>query len=201
MHKNHLLDPIDCLLSANPVAISEYALIQRLQAQGWLDPINSADTLSLYSTHFIVYNALYQLQSRYRDRQQYLRISALDIGVVDIGARSTAEAMPAYSIEQGYHEDSEALRDFYLDWSNLDKATQQSVDTLLSSFWQRYVQDDELAVAFVQLELDGGTSYRDSKQKYRQLAMHHHPDRGGEEHRFQEIQHAFSVIQRHYGSS
>jgi len=201
MRKNHLLDPIDCLLTANPVAISEYALIQQLQAQGWLDPINSADTLSLYSTHFIVYNALYQLQLRYREQQKHLRISALDIGVVDVSTHSTEEIMPAYSIEQGYHEDSESLRDFYLDWSNVDAATQQSVDALLTSFWQRYVEDDELAAAFIHLELKMQASYRDCKQKYRQLAMQHHPDRGGEEHRFQEIQHAFSVIQRHYGSS
>ncbi|MFT7388408.1 MAG: hypothetical protein ACI8VC_001654 [Candidatus Endobugula sp.] len=198
MHQNHLLEPISCLLSTQAAPMSEYTLIQQLQGQGWLDPINLADTLSLYSTHFIVYNALYQLQPRYRDQQQHLRISALDIGLQDVSTGLSAGTMPAYSLAHGYHEENEALRDFYLNWDNVDTATQQSVDTLLNGFWKRYVEDDELTMAFVHLELDMRAPYIDCKQKYRQLAMQHHPDRGGEERRFKEVQHAFSVVQRHY---
>lgn len=199
MRDNPLIEPIDCILLTQSRSFSEYELIQQLQAQGWVAPIDSSDTLSLYSTHFVVYNALYRLQKRYQSAQKYLRISALDIGVIDVASNTVTGAQPtSYSIDQGYHERSAELQRFYLDWTNLDAATQQSVNCLLDSFWSRYVEEDELLKAFEVLNIGASSNYNECKQAYRKLAMQYHPDRGGSDARFQDIQQAFATLQRHF---
>lgn len=205
MRNNPLVDPIACILDAQKTSLSEYTLIQQLQAQDWLAPIDTTDTLSLYGTHFLVYNALYQLRRHYSKTQQYLRISALDIGLTDVGLTDVSgdtdsqHSGLSYSIDQGYHETSPELQDYYLDWANLDSATRESVDGLLDSFWSRYVQEDELSTALGVLSVTVHTSYAECKRAYRKLAMEHHPDRGGSDEQFQSIQHAFSILQRHFG--
>ncbi|MGS2716540.1 DNA-J related domain-containing protein [Eionea flava] len=200
MRKNPLIDPIESILDAQKTTLSEYALMQQLQAQGWLASIDASDTLSLYSTHFLIYNALYQLRNHYSQSQQYLRISALDIGLTDTNSDTVSlRSEVSYSIDQGYHEASSELQDYYLDWANVDSATRESVDGLLDSFWSRYVEEDELSTALDMLGVIKQASYVECKRAYRKLAMRHHPDRGGSEQQFQNIQRAFSTIQRHFG--
>ena len=63
MRKNHLIEPIQCILEAATAPLSEYDLISQLQQQEWLARIDSANTVSLYSAHFLVYNALFQLHA------------------------------------------------------------------------------------------------------------------------------------------
>jgi DnaJ-class molecular chaperone len=46
------------------------------------------------------------------------------------------------------------------------------------------------------LDLTHRDSLSEAKQRYRQLAMQHHPDRGGNAALFQEVQWAFSILQR-----
>jgi hypothetical protein len=207
MRQNHLLEPIHCILDTATASLSEYELIQQLQKQGWLAPITLGDSVSLYSTHFIVYNALYQLKIHYQSAGRSLLISALAIELSAVLASNVYDSAvrkdgSAESNDMGVYNqaDSEGLRSYYLDWDNLDEATEDSIDGLLNSFWQRYVSEDECQQAFVVLGLECMDGYPEIKAKYRQLAMQHHPDRGGDVEAFQAIQQAFSLLQRRYGS-
>lgn len=201
MRKNHLVEPIQCILEAATASLSEYELISQLQDQEWLARIDSANTVSLYSAHFLVYNALFQLHAYYLERHQYLTISALtislDTGLSCGGAESQSKNLEA---DSRYNQaDIASLRDYYLDWENLENATKDSVDELLNGFWDRFVSHDDYsdALAVLQLSHDGeAVDYRQVKTAYQRLAMKYHPDRGGDVEQFQRINWAFGVLRR-----
>ncbi len=200
MQKNHLLEPLRAALEGAVSMLSEYELICLLQKQGWLSPIASADNVALYSTHFLVYNGLYQLRDDYQAQtpSRHLYISALNIGLMDKG-NHTPEAGSANTVSTERSDDQAdiaALREYYLDWRHLESATQASVEHLLNSFWSKLVDDDEYTKALSILEVSANDDEAYIKRRYRQLAMKYHPDRGGDQARFQEIQWAFSVVQR-----
>ena len=201
MRKNHLVEPIQCILEAATASLSEYELISQLQEQEWLARIDSANTVSLYSAHFLVYNALFQLHAYYLERHQYLTISALtislDTGLSCDGAEPQSKNLEA---DNRYNQaDIASLRDYYLDWDNLENATKDSVDELLNGFWDRLVSNDDYsdALAALQLSQDGeAVDYRQVKTAYQRLAMKYHPDRGGDVEQFQRINWAFGVLRR-----
>ena len=201
MRKNHLVEPIQCILEAATASLSEYKLISQLQEQEWLARIDSANTVSLYSAHFLVYNALFQLHAYYLERHQYLTISALtislDTGLSCDGAEPQSKNLEA---DNRYNQaDIAYLRDYYLDWDNLENATKDSVDELLNGFWDRFVSNDDYsdALAVLQLSHDGeAVDYRQVKTAYQRLAMKYHPDRGGDVEQFQRINWAFGVLRR-----
>ena len=201
MRKNHLVEPIQCILEAATASLSEYELISQLQEQEWLARIDSANTVSLYSAHFLVYNALFQLHAYYLERHQYLTISALtislDTGLSCDGAEPQSKNLEA---DNRYNQaDIASLRDYYLDWDNLENATKDSVDELLNGFWDRFVSNDDYseALAILQLSHDGeAVDYRQVKPAYQRLAMKYHPDRGGDVEQFQRINWAFGVLRR-----
>jgi|GEM_PF-6244235 len=78
-YENHLIDPIRCILDTAEEPLSEYQMIQELKAQEWLPEFSMTDTVSLYSAHFLVYNALFQLRETYQEQGKRLFISVLSI--------------------------------------------------------------------------------------------------------------------------
>ncbi len=197
MRDNHLIEPIKSVLEAASQTISEYELIQCLQSQGWLESMDSRDSLSLYSVHFLVYNALYQISEDCRCSQnsRHLHISALAIGWVAC-RQAPSNGQDVKILAEDNHAEMEKLAAYYLDWANLDAATTDSVDALLNGFWQQYVADEDYTQALAALNMSASNSFAEIKKSYRRLAMVHHPDKGGDESRFHKIQWAFSLVQR-----
>lgn len=188
-----LSDAIQCLIDSATEPFSEYQLIQTLNQQGWDLSTSAEDSLSLFTSHFLIFNALYQLQVAYWESQQrYLEISALRIQLhPPVETESEATAMSAYA-------DESTLRAYYLDLSQLEAATESSVNQLLNQFWEHYIAKDESFEALEEFSLTHPTTYKEVKKSYRQLAMAHHPDRGGDPKKFQRINWAFGVLQRVY---
>ena len=201
MRENHLIEPIQCILEAATDPLSEYDLMSQLQQQEWLAPIDSANTVSLYSAHFLVYNALFQLHAYYLERQQYLTISALIISLDDsVIQDGTGPQSTNLGVGSRYNQaDIASLRDYYLDWDNLESVTKDSVEELLKGFWDRFLGDDDYIKALTVLQLtnaDKVVDYPQVKVAYQRLAMKHHPDRGGDVEQFQRINWAFGVLRR-----
>ena len=190
----HLCESIDVILAIAETPLSEYELIQQLNQQGWSLSTSATDTLALFTTHFLIYNSLYYLQGQYWQNNRYLEISALSIYLHKeplIGTDTTAISR---------YQDEQALRDYYNDKTHLEEATKASVNQLIKDFWGRYIATDESTEAFAVFSLDPDTSYQEVKQRYRTLAMEHHPDRGGDAADFQRINWAFGVLQRVYNT-
>lgn len=87
------------------------------------------------------------------------------------------------------------LRAYYLDLTHLEKTGKQEVLELLDTFWLRYTRHDRRAEALAALGLADPVDHLEIKRRYRELAMEHHPDRGGEMEKLQAINAAMGLLE------
>jgi DnaJ-domain-containing protein 1 len=189
-----LIDAVRCLLEISVEPLSEYQLLQLLKDQGWELPTHASDSLALFTSHFLLFNALYMLQDEYWNEHHYLEISALKI-VLHEASQPCDQNNSSTSL---LYSNAHSLRAYYLDLSQLESATKDSVNDLLDQFWGKYLADDERTEALAVFSLPVTTTYNEIKKSYRRLAMLNHPDRGGDAEGFQSINHAFGILQRLY---
>ncbi len=189
---NYLIEPLMALLDINPGPHRLYDLIDQLREQGYLSEYEMSDVEHLFAVNFLVNNALYHLQNTYwEEYRRYLSISSLAVEL------QINQPIAEKDLIKGSETDA-ALSDYYLNWSHLEQANKASIESLLDSFWQAFVSDDELSVALSRFNLSADCSYAEVKRRYRELAMQHHPDRGGSQETFQQINQSMSVLQRRF---
>ncbi|MEH6823725.1 MAG: DNA-J related domain-containing protein [Motiliproteus sp.] len=151
MPVNPLTAPIARILRAHPDGLSEYQLLQQLEFAGLsvdAEAAISADLL-LFRKHFLVMNALYRLQPVFWEEGLYLQISALRITLHitrQVQPEASRTRLPDPVGEQ-------ALRSYYLDWSEFEQSSSASVELLLNGFWQRYFAADKRFDALALFEL------------------------------------------------
>lgn len=198
MNDNPLLSPLRDYLQALPwVKTCEHELIKRLAAQGLITR-DFTDALALFKTHFLVFNALYRLSDELSARNLAIKITPLDIQVIQIQPMLGGQA-----VDLGHDA---SLREYYLDWSNYEQATEISVDALLDRFWERFgsgpvlESDKQAALVVLGFSLENKSAdYAEIKLAYRRLAMLEHPDRGGSTARLQSINDAMALLAHAYG--
>ena len=168
---------------------SEHTLITRL-AEEQYEPFATLDlkhSRNLFSAHFLIRHCLYRLQDTYRKEPQNnhltLHISALGVQLFSKDNEADPSPIKKVSAEASPAE----LRDYYLDIRHYFETTEEDVEQLLNSFWQRYLSKDDTAKALASLGLEPGASYEEVKTSYRHLAQQHHPDKGGDAKTFAEI--------------
>ncbi len=173
------------LLEARPAGLSEYALLTLLRESGHMPAMQAGDNLALFRSHFLLFHVLYRLRDEWHAaRRWHLVISPLRIALEpwQAGAGGLAEADP--------------LRAYYLDLRHLDETGETEVETLLADFWRRFAGADERAAALAVLGLTDPVDAATIKQRYRELVMQHHPDRGGDTRRLQELNEAMAWLER-----
>ncbi len=185
--ENPFLEPLRQLLES-PGPWSEHQLLSLLVERGLLSEDYGRDTLALFQAHFLVMNALYSIQQTSSGSTNYLEVSPLKIQWL-----STAESSSSEN-EMKLHNHS--LSDYYLDFDNFNRASDESVAELLSGFWRRYIAQDDRHAALTVLDLQGCDDFSVIKRRYRQLAMEHHPDRGGDASRLADINDAYETLRR-----
>lgn len=173
------------LLRERPQGMSEFELVKRLRGLGLeLFQADLGDPAALYRTHFLLFHHLYLLRDRL-----WAGGEDLDIHCVGIVIRPAAATGP------GALQPPDPLRAFYLDLGNLEGVDGDDVIRLMGGFWQRYqrlsARDEALAV----LGLRDPVTPPEIKQQYRRLVMRHHPDRGGDDARLQELNAAMGVLE------
>ncbi len=192
---NRLLQPIAEILSASPgIEWNEYRIIQQLVAEHWVADDYGRTSMGLFQTHFLVMNALYQLQKDFwRQGRGYLTVSALSIVLhpLEDSSSTSLQGLPAEGEGVG-------LDAYYLDWQHFSGATEESVDNMLNQFWERYFLADDQREALQLLELDSTVNFADIQRRYRQLAMTWHPDRGGSHEKLVSLNRAFETLKRYY---
>lgn len=187
-----LTEQVHQLLGHCPDGLSEYELLRSLR-EGHCSHIPNlplSDHLVLFRSHFLLFNALYQLRDQLNQtRQAHLQIDPLRILLLP------------YSEGEQALSHSDSLRSYYLDLTNLRDTSEQEVERLLSSFWTRMHGGEEKRAALELFELADSNqpiSAAVVKLRYRQLVAQHHPDRGGSTERIQSINLAFEILQRYY---
>jgi len=194
MHIERLCAATEVILRTHPKGMTELEMIKTLQAEPWhlLEPADFSDPAALYPVHFLLFHALYRLRDDLASHGESLSIRPLNIGIVPIAPSSgEAEANP---------DRYDQLRAFYLDLSNYGMP-RSVVDRMLDNFWRGIQEptDRELEQALTLLELKClPPDFSAVKKQFRRLAMRHHPDRGGDNQRLQQLNHAIAIVRQHY---
>jgi DnaJ-domain-containing protein 1 len=182
---NPLLLPVLDALRRQPSGLSEYALLKQVEAA--LPPLAEAAELALFQKHFLVMNALYQLQmTLWQEERLWLSISPLAIEL-----RSIEEQPDRQALQPGGED---RLRDYYLDWAEFERTGGDEVRELLDGFWRRFHAVDKLQAAFAVLALEPTTDWAGVQAQYRRLARATHPDHGGDAQRFLEVRAAYELL-------
>jgi len=181
--KRELQDILHEILLDRPEGISEYDLLCDLRARGVPRFVEGEfhDNLSLFRTHFLLFHLLYTLRDRLREEEAGdLIIHCLGIRIIPFspgrGTRLPDVADP--------------LRAYYLDPANGERVDRRTVDAMLEEFWRRFRAWSCRAGHLATLGLDGDASREKIRKRYRELALRHHPDRGGDAERFRAISEA-----------
>lgn len=172
------------LLNDTPAGVTEHTLITHLAQQG-VPPFHESgrsSLLSLFQKHFLLFHALYRLRCQLPPGRD-LHIHCLDI-------RLSARATNQHTLP-GQHD---ALASYYLDLKPLYHTDAAAVDALLQFGHTSLAQHQQIDQAYATLALKPGCKLADIKSSYRQLAMTHHPDRGGNSERFLAITQAFDIL-------
>jgi hypothetical protein len=179
------LDTVSALLKQHPAGLSEHQLLRLLYDAGYLPFLGASpwQPQALFCAHFLLFHALYRLRERaWQVQQAHLEIRPLNI------------RWQPYRAGQGGLARPDSLREYYLDLSNLEQTSERDVDELLAAFWVRFRRRDQRAGALAELGLSDPVDDATIKRTYRQLAMRHHPDRGGDTVRLQLINAALRVL-------
>ena len=190
--QNPLIVPILKILRQSEKVLGEYELIGQLKPQ--LDLCihqSQSKQLALFQTHFLVMNALYQLQKQLLDEAIYLSISPLAIEMQSIQSGLGHAPQTAHSNDQ--------LADYYLNWRHFDDTSDEEVSALLKGFWQHFLAQDKQSQALAVLELEPGVAWSVVRASYRRLVALRHPDRGGSAAEFMAVREAYEVLLRVYG--
>lgn len=174
------------LLKQQPNGISEYSLLEQLSEQGALVmPDEHGDLSGLFRAHFLLFHSLYRLRDTlWHDQSGHLEINPLSISL-----------HPYRAADSGLAE-SDPLRSYYLDLTHLYETSDEQVADMIASFWNRLANPDQRQQALAELGLEDPVDDDTIRQRYRELAMKHHPDRGGDTAQFQSINVAMSQLRQ-----
>ena len=184
---NPLIPAILSVLRMQSVGMSEYELMQGLTEHEAFADFADDGQLVLFQKHFMIMNALYELQHQlWSEEQLFLEISALQIQILTPNENENSSELAI--------SETEKLSEYYRDWANFDNASEEKVMELLGDFWQRFVSLDKRESAFEVLELEPDAAKQQIIESYRRLAATHHPDKGGDKEMFIQIRQAYEIL-------
>lgn len=197
-HIHLLKDAIESILHTHVDGLSELELIHALQAEPWqlVGPVDFYLPAALYPVHFLVFHCLYQLRDEFTlTGRVQLFISPLSIQLQPVPLKPIPLKPQAGPVDQ-----PDQLRRFYLDLDNYQMST-EALDALLEDFWRGVQRPPHEAVKTALDELEFSAlpdDYTEVKARFRQLAMQHHPDRGGSNSKLQALNRAISTLKKHF---
>lgn len=189
--RNPLIGPILHILKKHPEGIGEFEILQALKTQlPELKKIAKNANLLLFRQHFLIMNALYQLQFSLR---QEGRLS-LTISPMHIQLFSSKLTPLATRQDIGSHGEAK-LAAYYLDWKEYEKTDEEDVSQLLASFYTRIYLNDDRDAALETLQIfHKSPSKEEIKRQYRKLAHQAHPDHGGNTETFISLRQAYECL-------
>jgi len=184
---NPLIPTILSVLRQQSVGMSEYELMQGLAEDDAFADIADDGQLALFQKHFMIMNALYELQHQLWDEEQlFLEISALQIQILTPTEHGVNSEIAI--------SETENLSAYYRDWDNFESTSEAQVMELLGDFWKRFASLDKRESAFEILEIEPGAARQQITESYRRLAAIHHPDKGGNKEMFIQIRQAYEIL-------
>ncbi|MEW9797952.1 DNA-J related domain-containing protein [Alteromonas sp. CYL-A6] len=177
--------------------ISEYVLIQRLQEPPFrlFEKDALRDPLVLFQTHFMLFHALYQVQTAWRED-----------GTGELTIHTTRIALETSSMSgTTMPEAGDPLRDYYLNWDNYTGTGKDEVEALLDDFWRQFARGNHRIPAaetiqeareIMELPAQGEIDKATLKRQYRRLQHRYHPDKGGDTEKAKQLVFAYTTLCR-----
>lgn len=176
-------------LEAQDGSVGEHALIQHFKRDGYFDITRHlSESLALFHKHFVTKHVLYCLQERLSSEGR----GTLRIGVLAIELQHTNGKEVVPDVSQG----DPSVRSYYMDWRNLEAATDDTVSSLLRGFWRDFNNWQNSDYAYQVLGIQAGAEWSEVQRAYRQRANVAHPDKGGQAAEFAEIREAYLVLKQ-----
>lgn len=186
-----MMDARNSTASPDAVEFEEYSLIKILEKQALFEGLeNLPASLGLFAKHFLTRRGLYQSQSFWQAKGCRLEFGLMRIKLVKYHDPIVADGQALMGLGE------QAIADFYGDINVLKEATQESVNNLLSDFWQRYDAYINASDAYAALNIKPDATWVDIQKAYRKLAAKHHPDKGGNAEAFGRIKKAYDQLKR-----
>ena len=179
--------PVKAFLEEHPEGVEEHDFLRHLDEMGVFQALDKgiSPSLLLFQKHFLLFHVLYSInQQQVADKQGALQISPLLIKQLDYVEADTQIG------------EVESLSAYYLALENLVSATEDSVSDLLDAFWVQYLKNEKRGNALKVLGLNEPVTDTEIVQRYRKLVSVHHPDKGGEKDKIQEINEAYAALIR-----
>lgn len=177
---------LQSVISRHQHGLSEYDLLGILNDREGNEKNDFRDNLNLFKMHFLLFHSLFLLQQKlYQNQAGCLEVDTLTI-IIRPYSTSGQDALILKN----------PLRDYYLDITNLENTTEEDVESLLTSFWGKYLANDHRQEALEALDLQDPVDPVTIRKRYKQLAMEHHPDRGGDKERLQAINAAMKRLKQ-----
>ncbi len=179
---------LEGLLRERPEGWREHELLGRLREEfpAEFRPRPWEGVLDLFRRHALLFHCLYRLEGRLsREQRGRLRIHCLEIRLLPWAPGPGGGPHPG---------PADPLRAYYLDLEALRRTRPEDVAALLESFWRRLGAREGRAADLAALGLEEGADEAAIRRRFRELAMRHHPDRGGDPERFQAIRAAYERL-------
>lgn len=189
--RNPLIGPILSILRDHPQGVGEFYILKNLREQvPELHHLAEDPNLQLFRQHFLIMNALYQLQSSlWQEEKLSLSITAMHIRLIP-----NKDVTFSNSNEVNNSVDAK-LAAYYLDWNEYEKTDESEVSRLLNSFYNGINNQGDRAAALEILHIDDKhPSKEEIKKQYRKLAHQAHPDRGGDTEQFISLRQAYECL-------
>ncbi|NVK25119.1 MAG: DnaJ domain-containing protein [Gammaproteobacteria bacterium] len=189
-------------------SLSEFELIKALQSPPFqiFNQHVFEDEMSLFQTHFAVYNTLFRLRDLGREHKLF-DIDILPTKITKTYITKSGESTSEHSkILPSDEPETEKLREYYLDWNNFHQTTHENLQDMLTNFWKKvttHINQPQLEQAEQSellniLELQQLPSETKLKTHFRKLCLKHHPDKGGDHKKFQQILFAYQTLLQQY---
>jgi len=196
--RNPFIPTILTLLKDNLSGVSEFEVLSTLKAKfPEFNELAADANLQLFRQHFLIMNALYQLQqSLWQEEKLTLSISALQIKLL---ARADFQSQTYGDNTSGNISShlNPNLAAYYLDWDEYEKTDENEVSRLIGSFYRTIHSTDNKQSALDVLNINSANPSKvEIKQQYRKLVQKHHPDSGGNSEKFIEIRQAYEQLLR-----
>jgi len=184
--RERLFERLQALLIDHPQGLAEHELLAILHGEGipLFAEAERHDPLEIFRRHFLLFHLLYGLRDRLRQRQLGdVAIHCLKIVLTPLA--SGESMLPAVN---------DPLRAYYLDLEQSRTTERQDVEAMLDRFWRLFAGHEQRDQALAVLGLAGTADRKAVKSRYRQLALEHHPDRGGDPERFRKVTAAADLL-------
>src|SRR5690554_5082273 len=184
------------LIQSEPNGMPEHQLLKQLTELGYQGFAPSLEPLELFQAHFLLFHLLYRLAPCWRQKGMGdLQIDCLSI-----------QFKPLKTADDHALNKADPLQSYYLDYSHYRNTQSDDVVQMLDDFWQQFAggalshSNDEIAQAkqILGFETHESLNKQSIQRRFRQLSQTHHPDKGGDTKKFQQLNHATQLLKQVY---